>query len=162
MGLGAPILKNIFSGIFSPVIDGVVDLGKSAIENREKRAEYENAVEKLKLQAQTDFVDWYYKDKQRASDMYANDNKLQKTYAITFLVGYILLVGYLVLVIAKTADLPEYAIALLATILTGFSGKLGTITDFLFGSSEGSRNKDDTITSIIEDYNNKNKNDGKN
>ena len=157
MGLGAPILKNIFSGIFSPVIDGVVGLGKTAIDSKEKQNEFMHEVEKLKLKAQTDFTDWYYKDKQRASEMYATDNSLQKIYALTFLVGFILLSAYLVIVMAKLADLPDYAIALISGVLGSFTSKLNTITDFLFGSSQGSREKHDTINNILEEFNNKNK-----
>jgi len=123
---GGAILKNIFTGIFSPVIDGVVGLGKAAIDSKEKQNEFMHEVEKLKLQAQTDFTDWYYKDKQRASEMYATDNSLQKIYALTFLVGFILLSAYLVIVMAKLAHLPDYAIALVSGILGSFTSKLNT------------------------------------
>lgn len=161
MGLGKPILKNIFSGIFSPVIDGVVNIGTKIIDSKEKQAEFINEVEKLTLQSRTNFVEWYYKDKERASEMYAKDNSLQKIYALTFLIGFLLLSGYLIIVMAKLANLPDYAIALISGILGSFTAKLNTITDFLFGSSQGSRGKDDAISAIIEEYTNKNNTDEK-
>jgi uncharacterized membrane protein (DUF485 family) len=90
----------------------------------------------------------YFEDRSSARDMYKHDNSLQKLFAITFLVGYIaltvvmlyLLVGWIG---AKAIEIPDWAVALLSSIYGALSAKVGTITDFLFGSSQGSREKDE-------------------
>jgi hypothetical protein len=78
-------------------------------------------------------------DRKDARDLYKSDNQLQKIFAITFLIGYILLTiaaGVMVWVIAKDSiHIPEWAIGFVGTIWGGMSGKVSTITDFLFGSS---------------------------
>lgn len=78
-------------------------------------------------------------DRKDARDLYSKDNYLQKVYAITFLIGYLVvtvLAGWMVYVITvDNLHVPEWAIGFVGTIWGGMSGKVGTITDFLFGAS---------------------------
>jgi hypothetical protein len=90
----------------------------------------------------------YFEDRASARDMYKADNSLQKVYAMTFLVGYILLTGVMLYFLmgwigAKEVNVPDWAVALISSIYGALSAKVGTVTDFYFGSSQGSREKDE-------------------
>jgi len=82
------------------------------------------------------------KDRQSARAMYMNDSWLQKSFAILFLVCWLILT-YLLLnhFVGGTVDLKEWQIALLSTIYGGINTKLNTIIDFLFGGSAGTDKK---------------------
>ncbi|NUQ82935.1 MAG: hypothetical protein HUU10_15130 [Bacteroidetes bacterium] len=79
---------------------------------------------------------------QSARQMYLQNSSLQKAYALTFLIGYILLSVALILMFLGKAQLPSEGIAMISTIFGAMSTKVSTITDFLFGSSLGSKMKD--------------------
>jgi hypothetical protein len=78
-------------------------------------------------------------DRKDARDMFKSDSSLQKIFAITFLIGYLILTavaGWMVYVITvKNLHVPEWAIGFVGTIYGAMSAKVSTITDFLFGSS---------------------------
>jgi len=94
--------------------------------------------EKAALRAQA--LDKIIADRGSARDMYSKDNLLQKVFALTFLIIWaVMLAGILYYVILKPIQLQEWQIAFLSTIWGGISMKLGTLFDFLFGSSEGQR-----------------------
>lgn len=72
---------------------------------------------------------------------------LQHIYAIVFLIGYMILTGIMMWFIFQfigmsATKLPEWAIAFISTIFGAMSSKVSTITDYLFGSSQGSKNKE--------------------
>lgn len=77
------------------------------------------------------------KDKDSARDMYKNDSTLQKVFAITFLIGYIGITGFLLyfLITNSFDNLGAYAAGLISSIFTAMSTKVATICDFLFGGS---------------------------
>jgi len=109
--------------------------------------------EELKRLINQDMIDLqteYLKDRQDARDMYKKDSWLQKVFAITFLVAYMLLTGAMIWVVYIIAmhpehDLPQWGVAFVSSIWGGMSTKISTIIDFLFGSSQGSKDKDISI-----------------
>lgn len=76
-------------------------------------------------------------DRKNARDMYKNDSGLQKIFAIFFLFIWAGLL-YLMLrhFLFQTIELGDWQIAFVNTVWGGVSMKLGTIVDFLFGSSQ--------------------------
>lgn len=145
-----PNIGNTFNGIFKPFTDGVVTIATKHIDSKEKRAEFEADIKQLHIDSQNRFMDWYFRDRQRATEMYGKDNSLQKIYAITFLVCFVILSIALVFSLAHIVKLPEYAIAIITMIITTFKDKIGTVTDFLFGSSKGSQEKNEVIKEFAE------------
>ena len=79
-------------------------------------------------------------DRMSAQDMFKTDASLQKWYALTFLVVFIIVIGGMITVIAyftmNDVEAPDWAIAFFTTVFTAISMKIGTITDFLFGGSK--------------------------
>jgi len=79
------------------------------------------------------------KDRERATSLYKVDSSIQKIFAIVFLVGYILMTGVMFYGAYKIAiegvKLDNYLVSLITAVFTAMSGKVNTITDFLFGGS---------------------------
>jgi len=85
------------------------------------------------------------KDKADARAMYKEDNGLQKTFAITFLVCYILLTVLMLYgfyqIGMNEVKVANYVVAFITSVYTGMSMKVNTIIEFLFGSSLSSNKK---------------------
>lgn len=141
------------SGIVKSVGDTVAQFvdtpdKKSALELALKQADLD--VQKLEFQAQTS----YLQDRQSARELYGKDNSVQKVYALTFLIGYVTItIALLVVVVgwigAEGIIIPEWASLLIGTIFGAMSQKVGTVTDFYFGSSQGSQNKDQAVQTAM-------------
>lgn len=130
-------LKNIFSG--GSGVNDVLKTGKDIIDEifttkEEKAAAYQK------------LFDSTLADKQSARSMYEKDNILQKIYALVFLVAYIALTWVMIDMVYKLSanqvTMSEFGNTFISTIWGGMSTKVSTITDFLFGSSQGSHMKD--------------------
>ena len=116
------------------LVDGIVGAADEFIMTKEEKAQLKLELEKLT-----------YSDRADAREMYENNSSLQKVYAIAFLVFYTALTGALFFLVysmvKKEFDMPDWAIAFISTMWGGMSAKVSTITDFLFGSSKGSQDK---------------------
>lgn len=92
-----------------------------------------------RLKHQSESLERNAKDRVNARDMYNADATLQKWFALTFVVLYIIVIVIMILAIThfaiKKVDIPDWAIVFFTTIFTGISMKVATITDFLFGGS---------------------------
>lgn len=149
-------MSQLFSGGFKDIISTVGDTAKKFITTEADRQAFELALQEAELsrrKLEMEGEQKYFEDRSSARDMYKHDSKLQKIYAMTFLVGYIALTSIMVYLVvawigAKKIDIPDWAVALISTIYGAMSSKVNTITDFLFGSSQGSKNKDDLIAAI--------------
>lgn len=79
------------------------------------------------------------KDKQNARGMYKDDSRLQKVFALVFLIAYIVITGVMLWIFYQIAqgatDLPQWGVGFINMIFGAMSAKVNTITDFLFGSS---------------------------
>jgi len=149
-------VKDLIGGGASKIIDSVTDGAKKFITTEKDRQEFELLVmqskfevRKLELEAENRRLE----DVQGARDLYKHDASLQKVYAITFLVGYLAMTIAMIYIVvgwigAQRIEIPEWAIALITTIYTAMSTKVGTITDFFFGSSQGSKDKDDIARAV--------------
>lgn len=71
-----------------------------------------------------------------ARSMYRSDSSLQKTFAIVFLIGYLVLIGLLMWKFFAGIILTEVAANFMFTIFGAMSTKVNTIVGFLFGSSK--------------------------
>lgn len=78
-------------------------------------------------------------DRQSAREMFKANSTLQKVYAFVFLGAYVCLSGVMIYMIyhiaAVDVKIPEWGIGFVSTIWGAMSTKVGTVTDFLFGSS---------------------------
>jgi len=144
---------SIFSKIKNAGLEGIINAGKNLIdelitskeEAAQKKIEWEQTVNshvqkmrELELQEDKQILD----DRSSARDMFKANNALQKIYAVTFLIAYIILATSLLYVAVEKPVIPEYAQILMSTIFGSMTTKISTITDFLFGSSLGSHVKD--------------------
>jgi len=121
---------------------------KSALEIALKSADLD--VRKLQFEAESA----YLADRQGARELYAKNDNIQKVYAMTFLLGYMALtvaiLWFIVSWIGKDQiSIPDWAVALISSIYGAMSTKIGTITDFFFGSSQSSHNKDDQVQTAM-------------
>lgn len=146
-------LSSILGKGTGDLISSIGDTAKKFITTEADRQAFELALNRAALDAkklEMDAEQAYFNDRASARDMYKADNKLQKMFAMTFLVGYVVLtVVMLYLVVgwigAKAIAIPDWAVALISTIYGALSSKVNTIVDFLFGSSQGSREKDELL-----------------
>ncbi len=160
--MGSPFaaIGKAAAGIFSSSAGELIDKAAAAadrfITTDEDKRIFEVEMKKLALEAQVKELDQqkaYLDDIQSARDMFAKDSSLQKIFAMTFLIGFILLTGviaYFLLVWAgvKETKVPEWGQSLITFVYGVFSSKIQTIVDFLFGSSQGSQEKNKMIESI--------------
>ena len=101
-----------------------------------------------KLEAKKQLFELVIKDKDSARSMYMHDSWLQKSFALFFLAGWIVLTVIVVTWLFQATKgqnivMPDWGIALINMIWGGLSAKLNTIVDFLFGSSAGSQQKNE-------------------
>jgi len=93
-----------------------------------------------KLQEMNESLERNKEDRISAREMYKADSSLQKYFALTFLVIFVVVIIAIIGVVAYFAvnklEAPEWAVMFFTTVFTAISMKLGTITDFLFGGSK--------------------------
>jgi hypothetical protein len=146
-------IGKLIGGGASGIIESVGGTAKKFITTEADRQAFDLALKAAELDARRLVMEAegkYFADRASARDMYKHDSSLQKIFAITFLVGYISLTSLMLYLVvgwigAKAVEIPDWAVALISTIYGAMSSKVNTITDFLFGSSQGSREKDITI-----------------
>ncbi len=123
------ILSNLIaSGGLSKTVDSVAGGLDGLITSKEEKLQLRNELEKLLVA-----------DRTSARDMYTKDSWLQKTYALTYLVGYFAFMFYLIHWLLSSGDLnvvPEWGTILISSIFGAMTAKIGTVTDFLFGGSK--------------------------
>jgi hypothetical protein len=127
-----------------------VDKPEDKLKLQQAMAEADLAVRKLAFDAQTS----YMQDRASARELYSKDNSVQKVYALTFLIGYVVITLALLIVVvgwigAAGVVIPDWASLLIGTIFGAMSQKVGTVTDFYFGSSQSSSEKNDQIQSAM-------------
>jgi hypothetical protein len=150
-------IKNIFDGgifgVFKTIGDTVGNLiskPQDKLKLQQTLAEADLALKRLAFEAESA----YLRDRQSARELYATDSKWQKLYAMTFLIGYMLITMSLLIVVvgwvgALKLVIPEWASLLVGSIFGAMSEKVSTITDFFFGSSLGSHNKDESVAQAV-------------
>lgn len=151
-------LGAIFSKGTGDIITTLGDTAKKFITTEADRQAFELALKGVALDArrlEMEAEQKYFEDKASARDMYKTDNKLQKIYALTFLIGYLIMSATLVVIITgwigfSNINIPEWGVALISSIFTAMSTKVATVTDFYFGSSQGSREKDESFATDVQ------------
>ena len=125
----ASILKG--SNPIESIFNGIDKLSTSNEEKEELR------LQALKIEIERQQVTNSEKDSAR--HMYAKDNSLQKVYAIVFLLAYVTLTSYLAysIVVHTMTELTQWQAGFISGLFGAMSAKVNTITDFLFGGSQG-------------------------
>jgi hypothetical protein len=111
---------------------------KDFAEDEAKRLE----LEAVRMFQQTIFA-LELEDRKSARDLYKHDSALQKLYAIVFLIGYLFLAIALSAILIYKKQVAEGVFAFVTMIFTSLAGRIGTITDFLFGASFKQQNKEE-------------------
>lgn len=132
----------VVTGNYIGAISSVGDLLKKESEKSEQAKELYQEFELKKLEFEQELKKLYLEDRKDARGLYKVDSSLQKIFAITFLTLYIVLsfvvlIG-LYLISIQGLKLDNYVVSFVSTLHGGMSMKVGTIVDFLFGSSSGS------------------------
>jgi len=154
--MAAKWLTDLLGGQATNIITGIGDTAKKFITTDQDRMAFELEQQKAAFELRKLILtaeERYFEDRASARDMYKTDSSLQKTFAMTFLVGYIVLtIAMIAMVVgmigAKGIVIPDWSIALISTIYGAMSSKVNTIVDFLFGSSKGSHDKDEQLATI--------------
>jgi Icc-related predicted phosphoesterase len=131
---------NIIGGNYIGAIKNVGELLKGESEKNEEAKELLQEFELKKLEFEQELKKLYLDDKKDARSLYKVDSSLQKVFAITFLSLYIVLsfvvLCGLYLISIQGLKLDNYVVSFVSTLHGGMSMKVGTIVDFLFGSSQ--------------------------
>ena len=130
---------NIVGGNYIAAVKNVGDLLKKESEKSEQAKELYQEFELKKLEFEQELEKLYLEDKKDARSLYKVDSSLQKIFAITFLslyivLSFVVLIG-LYLISIQGLKLDNYVVSFVSTLHGGMSMKVGTIVDFLFGSS---------------------------
>jgi len=127
------------SGNYIGAIQDVGNLLKKESEKSEEAKELLQEFELQKLEFEQELEKLYLEDKKDARSLYKVDGSLQKVFAITFLVVYIALSVLILIGMFKISleglKIENYIVSFVSTLHGGMSMKVGTIVDFLFGSS---------------------------
>ena len=131
---------NIIGGNYIGAIKNVGELLKGESEKNEEAKELLQEFELKKLEFEQELKKLYLDDKKDARSLYKVDSSLQKIFAITFLslyivLSFVVLIG-LYLISIQGLKLDNYVVSFVSTLHGGMSMKVGTIVDFLFGSSQ--------------------------
>lgn len=126
--------KNPIDSIF----EGIDKLSTSA-EEKELLRHQALRIEIEKEQQKLEEKKLAMSDRESARSMFKQDSWLQKVFAIVYLVAYIFLSWYIIDLIATGAlkDLTTFEAGFIGSIWGGMTAKLNTVTDFLFGGSQG-------------------------
>jgi len=130
---------NIVGGNYLGAIKNVGELLKGESQKNEQAKELYQEFELKKLEFEQELEKLYLEDKKDARSLYKVDSSLQKIFAITFLslyivLSFVVLIG-LYLISIQGLKLDNYVVSFVSTLHGGMSMKVGTIVDFLFGSS---------------------------
>lgn len=124
------LIDKLLGGGVTAITEGIDTLFTS----KEEKQELINELEALNQ-----------RDRESAREMYKTDSWLQKIYAVTFLIGYLVLTIFFLYFIYLMAlgaveeiELPEWGNTLLSAIWGTITMKISTITDFLFGGGKAS------------------------
>ena len=134
-------IGDIFGG---PVIESIGNVADKFITTKQEKEEFKAELLKVKQQFEMDIYALEVEDRKSAREMYKEDSGLQKVFSIVFLAGYIGMTVFLFGWVVRQSYEP-WAISLISAIWGGVSAKINTIVDFLFGSSAGSKTKDEKL-----------------
>lgn len=135
------------------VIDMFVTTDEDKLKAAKAKMELELTVKRMEMEVEQR----YFEDRASAREMYMKDSGLQKTFAITFLVGYLLTTGFLIWMVMgwlRGVDLPDWGVMLISAVFTAMSTKVNTIVDFLFGSSQSRDDSDKMASQAVLSYQN--------
>lgn len=109
------------------ILQDTADIVDRFVETKEEKKEYFKEVYQMQID-----------EKNSARKLYSQDNTMQKVYAGTFLLGYLVLTGWLLFAIigGSISEVNQFETGLIGSIWGGMSAKVNTITDFFFGSSD--------------------------
>jgi hypothetical protein len=121
----------------------LAEVGDVLKSNEQKSAEAKAALiefEKYKFEFAQECFELEVRDRESAREMFGNgDNKLQKTFSIVFLIGYVLITGVFLygvwMFAVHKVKLDNYLVSMVTAIFTAMSSKVNTIVDFFFGGS---------------------------
>lgn len=143
-------LDRIIGGGLKGLADGAKDIINAINAPKEEREKAAAAFQELTVkhleimqQDATHQLELVLADKQSARDMYKANSSLQKIYALTYLAIYVILSCIILYEIFTPIALtiPSWGVQFIATLFGAMTMKLGTITDFLFGSGMDSTKK---------------------
>ena len=152
------VLGKVASGVIEVAsgenpIQVVKDRLKNDIANSEELTETEKQMALAELEKELDLARLEVEDRKSARKMYAKDNSLQFWFAVGFGVAYILLTMIFIWmswqIAVQGVEVGDFAVTLISTLFGAMSSKVNTITDFLFGSSQGSKDKDNQISTAL-------------
>jgi len=124
-------------------VGGAIDVLGSALKKKSEQdkeaADMLNELEAKKIDFALDSFKAEVEDRKDARNLYQKDSLIQKIFAVTFLVGYLVITGVLLYGLYKVGvekvRFENYIVGLVSAVFTAMSNKVATIVDFLFGGS---------------------------
>ena len=124
-------------------VGGAIDVVGSALK---KKADKDQEAFEMLQELETKKIDFALEafkaeveDRKDARSLYQKDSIIQKVFAVTFLVGYLLITGVLLWGLYNVGvhgvTFENYIVGLVTAVFTAMSNKVSTIVDFLFGGS---------------------------
>jgi len=150
-------LSEAIGGSAGEIIKSVGEVADKFITTDQDRILWETKKSELSFQfkkLEFDVEESLLKDKQSAREMYKKDSSLQKSFALVFLSGYIILTCFIIYAMFSKSLPPmeNWQVALISSVFTAMSTKVNTIVDFLFGASH-KEEENNQIKNILEKKN---------
>lgn len=171
----APVAIAMALAQFAPTLMRLFNVGEKSVKTAEKVIEIATDVTGAStgeeaLEALTANADKRYEFRQKVmendtllEELYLEDTKdARKRDSVFTMKGMrnyradamfllaVLVIAWLVWIIWKSPELPEYTKGIFTLVLGRFTGYLDNIYNFEFGTTRGSKNKDDTINKLSE------------
>lgn len=124
-------------------VGGAIDVVGSALKKKadkdQEAFEMLNELEAKKIDFALEAFKAEAEDRKDARSLYQKDSLIQKIFAVTFLVGYLIITGVLLWGLYNVGvygvTFENYIVGLVTAVFTAMSNKVATIVDFLFGGS---------------------------
>ena len=133
------VAGELITGDVGGAIDVVSSALKKKAQNDAQAAEMLQELEAKKIDFALDSFKAEAEDRKDARSLYQKDSMIQKVFAVTFLIGYLLITGVLLYGLYKVGvqkvEFENYIVGLVSAVFTAMSNKVATIVDFLFGGS---------------------------
>jgi hypothetical protein len=148
-------LSDILGTGISGIMDGASSIIDQFVTDPDKKLEASLKLKDLEYQSKVLALDAKKAELENtanAREMYQKDSSLQKTFAIVFLVGYLIITGFLIYSIFFSdvfRDMANWEVALISTVFTAMSTKVNTIVDFLFGGSQSGDESAKNVNKIL-------------
>lgn len=131
------LFTNLFSkGNGKGPLTEVADIVDRFVDTKEDKREFFKEIYQMQSE-----------DRASARSLYGKDSSVQKVFALTFLLAYVGLTGFMIYWAFNNSEmqLTDFMQVTISTTFGAMSAKVSTVTDFFFGASESREEAPQTL-----------------